>query len=294
MSAVVTAERFDAPVRHRGWAPIAERAPALAATAWRYLDQVALSLQPTSVLAADRALRNLAGYLADAGVENFATVTRADIEGFKSWLSASGTDRGRAPARNTIRQRLGMVRSFFDRIIEWDWPDAPVRTPMFAIDVPVADDPLPRFLDDARAARLLAAAKSAPALERLVVELLARTGMRASELCDLEADAVTSIGGGWWLRIPVGKLHNDRYVPLLPMLVELIDRHQATRPPARSGRLVERDDGQPFERRTIHRWCLVRADPRLGENERIQGHIQAERGRRGRAVLVFQASEGAL
>ena len=53
-----------------------------------------------------------------------------------------------------------MLRSFFDRIIEWDWPDAPVRTPMFAIDVPVADDPLPRFLDDADAARLLRAAAS--------------------------------------------------------------------------------------------------------------------------------------
>jgi integrase/recombinase XerD len=146
MSVVVSAEVLDAPIRHRGWAPIAERAPALAATAWRYLDQIALSLQPTSVVAVDRALRNLSGYLADAGVENFAAVERTHIEGFKSWLSACVTDRGRAPARNTIRQRLGMVRSFFDRIIEWDWPDAPVRTPMFAIDVPVADDPLPRFL----------------------------------------------------------------------------------------------------------------------------------------------------
>ena len=46
--------------------------------------------------------------------------------------------------------------------------------------------------------------------------------MRAGELCDLEADAVTSIGGGWWLRVPLGKLHNDRYVPLHPQLVELL------------------------------------------------------------------------
>lgn len=227
MSGVVTADIVDVPTRHRGWAPITERAPAMAATAWRYLDQLALSLQPTSVVAVDRALRNLAGYLVDAGVENFAAVERSHIEGFKSWLSDCGTDRGRAPARNTIRQRLGMVRSFFDRIIEWDWPDAPLRTPMFAIDVPVADDPLPRFLDDAQAARLLAAAARAPALERLVVELLSRTGMRASELCDLEADAVTSMGGAWWLRVPLGKLRNDRYVPLHPVLVELVSRWSA-------------------------------------------------------------------
>ena len=56
---------------------------------------------------------------------------------------------------NTIRQRLGTLRTFFDRIIEWDWPDAPARTPIFAIDLPIADDPLPRFLDDADAARLM-------------------------------------------------------------------------------------------------------------------------------------------
>jgi len=59
MSAVTSSELLHVPVRHRGWAPIAERAPALAATAWRYLDQIALSLQPTSVVAVDRALRNL-------------------------------------------------------------------------------------------------------------------------------------------------------------------------------------------------------------------------------------------
>ncbi len=65
------------------------------------------------------------------------------------------------------------------------------------------------------------------------------------------------IGDTHWLRIPVGKLHNDRYVPLLPLLVELIDHHRATRGPARSGRLVERDDGKPFDRRTIHRYVAA-------------------------------------
>jgi integrase len=264
MSAVAAADMVDAPVRHRGWAPIAERAPALAATAWRYLDQIALSLQPTSVAAADRALRNLAGYLVDAGVERFAAVERSHIEGFKSWLSASGTDRGRAPARNTIRQRLGIVRSFFDRIIEWGWPDAPGRTPMFAVDVPVADDPLPRFLDDARAARLLAAAKSAPALERLVVELLARTGMRAGELCDLEANAVTSIGGAWWLRIPLGKLRNDRYVPLHPALAELLGRW-----PVGRTRLIE-CDGRPLDRHRVGR--IVKRVARAAGIGRVHPH----------------------
>jgi site-specific recombinase XerD len=115
------------------------------------------------------------------------------------------------------------VRQFFERIIEWDWPDAPPRNPVIAGDIPKKPEPLPKFLDDRDAARLMAAARaSADSRDRLVVELLARTGMRAGELADLDADAVVQIGAGHWLRIPLGKLRNDRYVPLHPDLVGLL------------------------------------------------------------------------
>ena len=46
--------------------------------------------------------------------------------------------------------------------------------------------------------------------------------MRAGELAGLDADAVVRIGAGHWLRIPLGKLRNDRYVPLHPDLVGLL------------------------------------------------------------------------
>jgi len=68
---------------------------------------------------------------------------------------------------------------------------------------------------------MAAARASTDPRDRLAVELLARTGMRAGELADLEAGAVVRIGAGHWLRIPLGKLRNDRYVPLHPELVEL-------------------------------------------------------------------------
>src|SRR6266851_6659876 len=84
-------------------------------------------------------------------------------------------------------------------------------------------EPLPKFLDDRDAAKLMAAARaSADPRDRLVIELLARTGMRAGELAGLDADAVVQIGAGHWLRIPLGKLRNDRYVPLHPELTELL------------------------------------------------------------------------
>jgi Phage integrase family len=69
----------------------------------------------------------------------------------------------------------------------------------------------------------MAAARACPdPRDRLVIELLARTGMRAGELAGLDADAVVLIGQAHWLRIPLGKLRNDRYVPLHPELVTLL------------------------------------------------------------------------
>jgi len=178
----------DEPLRHRGWVPITEQAPQLSMTVWAYLDQMALSLRPASITAADTALRGLAGLLIERDVTRFADVARADVEAFKTWLAVTPTIHGTVPSRNTIRQRLGIVRSFFDRIIEWGWVDAPARTPMFAIDVPVADDPLPRFLDDAQAARLTAAATRAEPLDRLVVELFEREGRSLVRMARLFVD----------------------------------------------------------------------------------------------------------
>jgi integrase len=92
---------------------------------------------------------------------------------------------------------------------------------------------------------------------RLIVELLARTGMRAGEIGGIRDDAMYRLGDTYWLRIPVGKLHNDRSVPLHPLLVGLINDYRSWRGPTGTGLLVERDDHQPFDRRTIHRYVAA-------------------------------------
>jgi hypothetical protein len=129
---------------------------------------------------------------------------------------------------------------------------------IYMSDFPALDEPLPKFLDDPMAAKFMAALAEDPNLRRrLMVELLARTGMRVGELAGLEDDAVIHKGDGHRLRIPIGKLHNDRHVPLHPMLVDLIGEYRAMRGPSRSGHLLERDDGRPFDRRTIHRYVAT-------------------------------------
>ncbi len=206
------------------WAHIAAAAPQLASTMTRYLDQATTFLAPRSVEAAELALRKLAGWLVDhTDRTSVVAITRTDVEDFKIWLADQPGQRGPKLSANSQRQRLRMLRVFFERIIEWDWPDAPLRNPIIGRDIPPRPEPLPKFLDDRDAAKLMAAARAATdGRDRLALELLARTGMRAGELCGLDADAVVQIGDGHWLRIPVGKLRNDRYVPLHPELVALL------------------------------------------------------------------------
>jgi site-specific recombinase XerD len=206
------------------WSTVAARAPQMANTMARYLTQVGTFLAPRSVDVADQALRQLSRFLLahEPDVVSVAAIRRDHIEDFKVWLADQPGLNGRLAA-NTQRQRLRMLRMFFERIIEWDWSDAPTRNPIIGGDIPPRPEPLPKFLDDRDAARLMSTAAAEPdQRDRLVVELLARTGLRVGELCDLAADAVVRIGESHWLRVPVGKLRNDRYVPLHPQLVDLL------------------------------------------------------------------------
>ncbi|MDP9094350.1 MAG: site-specific integrase, partial [Actinomycetota bacterium] len=125
-------------------------------------------------------------------------------------------------------------------------PDAPARTPIFSIDLPIVDDPLPKFLDDAQAAALLRTASADPdPLRTLVIHLLLRTGMRVGELSRLDSKAVVTMRDGHWLRIPLGKLHNDRYVPLHPHLVQLLADWSARHDDHGTGLLLTRN-GRPL------------------------------------------------
>ncbi len=218
--------------REIDWPQIAQTAPVLAATCQRYLDQLSLSLRPASVVSADGILRRFAGFLTSnhPEINGLVDVKRVHIEGFKRYLPTRPGKNGRAPlSEQTIRMALGTLRTFFERVSEWDYPDAPRRVLIFNGDLPTPDDPLPKFLSDVDAAKLMQAAADADPVRRLVIEMLARTGLRVGEFCALTADAVVLIKGRHWLRVPLGKLHNDRYVPLHPGLVELLNDYRATR-----------------------------------------------------------------
>ncbi len=227
-------------------------------------DQLDTFLAPASVEVADHTLRQFAGWLTTStDITAVADIARRHVEDYKVWLSAQPGAKGSTLAKNTQRQRLRTIRIFFERLIEWDWPDAPARNPILHGDIPPRPEPLPKFLDDQTAAKLMAAARAhRQPRYRIVIEVLARTGLRASELCDLAADAVTQIGDAHWLRVPVGKLRNDRYIPLHPDLVELLAEWTATNlTHIRTQHRLLADHHAPLDRRTVHRIVATTTAP---------------------------------
>lgn len=251
------------PVAEIPWTEVACLVPQMAATMASYLEQLAVSSRPATVEAASLALRLFAAHVTrtDPSCVSVSTIERRHIESYKVALVARPGRGGTKPiATETIRNNLGQLRTFFERVIDWDYADAPRRVPVFAGDLPKANEPTPKFLDDPTAAKFMIALATDPdRRRRLMVELLARTGMRVGELAALRDDAMYKLGDVYWLRVPLGKLHNDRTVPLHPMLVGLINDYRAWRGPSTTGLLVERDDHQPYDRRTIHRYVAAAA-----------------------------------
>ena len=238
------------------WDQLEPVAPDMVATMRRYLEQIACVLRPGSVNNTDQALRAFAGFLIETAPEvtSIAQVRRRHVEDYKPWLAKRpGQNKARVTTA-TLAHRLGTLRMFFVRIEEWDWEEAPPRVPMFPGDLPRQDHPLPKALDDAAAAKLLrAAASDKRLLVRVTVEVLLRTGLRVGEFTALPADAVVQIGAAPWLHVPVGKLREDRYLPLHPQLVRLIEDYRAAHVPPEHPLLLPRENGRGLDRHAVTR-----------------------------------------
>jgi integrase len=216
--------------RAEQWASVP---PRLAETLEGYVEQTRLSLRPSSMPHVEGTLREFALWLRDQApeVEAVRDLRRSHIERYKRHLAHRLSSRGQRLSKRTIAGALSTLRICLERLGEWDGEDAPARTLMFPGDVPRLDDPLPRFIDDGAAKKLIQAARATDdPFARLVVEFLARTGMRRGELLALRIDSVVQIGSAYWLHVPLGKMRTDRYIPLHPQLKELLDEWVAERP----------------------------------------------------------------
>lgn len=137
---------------------------------------------------------------------------------------------------------LSCVRSFCDRIDALEYEERPNRQLWIRGDTPRVDEQLPRAIPDTDWQKLLTAVNQLTAelaaehrlpepfeRTRAIFAVLFESGLRAGELCRLDTGCLIATDDPatgektHWLRVPVGKLHNDRLIPVRPALVEAID-----------------------------------------------------------------------
>jgi site-specific recombinase XerD len=113
-----------------------------------------------------------------------------------------------------------------DQIAEWGWAESPGRTlKVFKSDLPKVDYLLPRYIPKEQEERLMQGVRALEnPVQRYGLLILRATGMRIGELVDLELDCVHHVlGKGAWLKVPLGKLHTERMVPLDDETLALLD-----------------------------------------------------------------------
>jgi integrase len=247
--------QLDAPPRKTNQDRSAQRAAAwasvptrLAATLTGYIAQTRLSLRASTMVRVEGVLREFACWLVVNAPEvgGVADLRRTHLEAYKLHLATRPSARGGgALTKTSLAEHLGTLRTCFERLTEWDGDDVPARVLVFAGDLPRRDEPLPRFIDDGAFAKLLQATRVDPdPFVRLCVEFLARTGLRKGEFLDLTVDSVVQIGAAYWLHVPLGKLRNDRYIPLHPQLKDLLDEWLTHRPAGLRSRYLFVEHGQ--------------------------------------------------
>jgi len=93
---------------------------------------------------------------------------------------------------------------------------SPTRQLVFASDIPRLDRPMPKALPpDVDRDLMAAVAGLADPFARHGLAILRGTGMRLGELLDLELDCLWDFGDrGTWVKVPLGKLGTERTVPL--------------------------------------------------------------------------------
>jgi len=214
--------------------------------------------RPGTVNVYETILRRFGDWLGnhDPTVRSVADVRRQHIEAYKQAVaemkigdhisalrpSRLGDKRGQPISRNHQIRCISCVRAFFEMIETLEYPERPGRRLFIRGNIASRDHELPRFIPDAEWHRFVSTAQTlTPELveqhrlprpyerSRAILAVLLECGLRAGELSRLDAGCVIAAQDAatgaitHWLRVPTGKLHNDRMIPVRPSLVETLD-----------------------------------------------------------------------
>ncbi len=242
-------------------------------TAERYLQRWRPTLRPATIHGKKQALKNLMGYLREhhSEVHQFNQLQRGPhIEGWLEHLLYL-----KASSRITV---IRILRLFFEDLVQWQWAQAPTTQLLSNEDLPpeprTLPKPLPPELDQALQ-DVLRRAYTFPAMALLLLRL---TGMRIGEMRALSLHALEGPNAGEFsLRIPLGKTHTERLIPLCPRAVGLVRDILAQRgahkpiPSPFARYLMVNERGRHLHEQTYRNELKVLA-AQLNSTERIYPH----------------------
>jgi site-specific recombinase XerD len=218
----------------------------------RFLQFLAPTRRPTTVNLYKGVLRRFHEWLATSGF----LLESVDRTVCLQWAQHIH-DAGIHPAT-----RVGMlvcVRKYLDWLWEQGTVAAPGHEVIRAGDLPKKPDYLPRPLPPDTDQKLQERLQKSdePVARGLLV--MRRTGLRIGELRKLERDCVREDhAGGHFLKVPLGKMNNERLVPLDPQTLEIIRGLQQLSP-ADSQWLVQGARGRSVSQQTYQRMLLTQA-----------------------------------
>ncbi|MCM1032840.1 MAG: tyrosine-type recombinase/integrase [Odoribacter sp.] len=152
--------------------------------------------------------------------------------------------------QRTIRRKIQTLRSFFDYLMK---RHGYLSNPAAELQPARLPKPLPRTIPPADTARVIDTpadpADPSAVRDRLIVDMLYSTGMRASELATLLDNNVNSISGE--LKV-LGKRNKERVIPFGDELREMIDLYRTLRPTGDNKSFFRLDDGRPLAYRHVN------------------------------------------
>ncbi len=241
-------------------------APSIIDTCERFLADLRSMRRPGTVDAYETILRRFGDWLGnhDPTVRSVADVRRQHIEAYKQAVaemkigdhisalrpSRLGEKRGQPISRNHQIRCISCIRAFFEMIETIEYAERTGRRLFIRGDIAPRDHELPRFIPDAQWHRFVDTARTLTSelvkqhglplpyeRSRAILTVLLECGLRAGELsrldtgCVITAQDAASGAITHWLRVPTGKLHNDRMIPLRPSVVETLDAWMRCRGP---------------------------------------------------------------
>jgi integrase len=210
---------------------LAEVSPPIRTTMIAYLERKRATCQPKTVSAIATRLKHFGIFLArlDPALDSIASLERQrHVEPYlTSLVEAVNAKNDELITVADRSRRVLALMGFLTDITEWGWAEAPARKLVFRDDNPKLSHVLPRYLPIDADRRLGEVLRERPGneLAACALRLQRACGLRIGELLDLELNCVHEVPGhGSWLKIPLGKLHTERMVPLDDDILDLIDQ----------------------------------------------------------------------